>query len=112
MKVRKYKTRSTDTADFERQPDLEGIIVEQDVLLVDKKERPYMVIDTGQRLVRVFHSSALQEAFRLGTLGDSIRLEYQGRVKLAGAKSYKRFGVQVWTEEGEDDEETETPKAV
>lgn len=112
MKVRKYKTRSVDTVDFERHPDLEGTVVEQDVLVVDDKERPFIIIDTSQRLVRVFHSSALDEAFKLAAIGDSIRIEYQGRVKLAGAKTYKRFGVQVWTEEDDGQEETEAPKAV
>jgi len=113
MRRRIFKTRSLDTADFEREPDLEGVVVEMGSLEVDEEERPFMVIDTGQRLVRVFHSSALKEAFDCAEKGDNIHLEYRGKVKLQGGKSFKRIAVQVWNdgEEEDDNEESQTSKS-
>ena len=106
MTKRVYKVRSVDSADWDRDPELEGTIKEFGSLAVDDKERPFMVIDTGMRKVRVFDSKALEEAFEKGEPGDHIRLEYRGKVKVQGGKTFKRFNVQVWTEEeGEGDEE-------
>lgn len=105
--VRKFKVRSLDTHDFNVEPDIEGTIVELGVLDVKGDDRTFMVIDTGQRLRRVFHSTGLNEAFELGTPGDHIAIEFHGKVTITGGHTFNRFQVQVWEEEGTPDETKE-----
>lgn len=107
--VRKYKVRSLDTVDFNKTPELVGVIKEYGVVDVKGDERSFMTIDTGQRLVRVFHSTALNDAFELGEQGDHVRLVFHGKVSIQGGHTFNRFEVQVWTEEGTPDETQEEP---
>lgn len=106
--VRKYKVRTLDTADFNRDPDLEGVIAEYGSIDVKGDERAFVVIDTGQRKVRVFHSTALKDAFEQGEPGDHIRIEFRGKVKIEGGHTFNRFQVQVWTEEDDGEATQET----
>lgn len=108
MTKRVYKVRSLDTVDWNTNPDLEGLIVEYGSIEVKGEERAFMVIDTGQQKVRVFHSTALHEAFELGVQGDHIHIAFRGKVNIVGGHTFNRFQVQVWTlEEGDDEEKKE-----
>ena len=112
--VRTYKVRSIDTVDWNSTSDLEGVIEKYDVIDVKGKDRQVMIVDTGQRLVQVFHSKALDEGFQLGEPGDHIHMSFLGKVSISGGHTFNRFEIQVWTEEGtpDDQEETEVhPKA-
>lgn len=100
--VRRYKVKSIDAVDWEKTPLVEGKILNLEPMMVDDEERLTMIIDTGQTQVRVWQSKALDDAFTLGEVGDSIRIEFKGKVPLKGSKTFNRFSVAVWT--GEDDE--------
>ena len=102
--VRNYKVRSVDTIDWNTTPDLEGVIVKYDVIDVKGEDRAVMIVDTGQRLVQVFHSKALEEGFHLGTPGDHIHMAFLGKVSITGGHTFNRFEIQVWTEQGEPDD--------
>lgn len=96
MATRKYKHRSIDIWNEEETPVLEGVVLAFEQMKVDKDERDTMSIDTLDGIYRVWHSSALDEAFSLAGVGDGIRLVYRGKVALSGGKTYKRISVAVW----------------
>lgn len=107
-RVRKYKHRSVTAHDFNREPELEGVITKFDELEVDKEMRRYCVVDTGHTTPMVFESHALKEVFEQGEEGDHVHIVFHGKKKLSGKKSFNKFSVELWTEEEgeEDDEET------
>lgn len=109
--ARTYKVRSVDSIDWEKTPVLEGKVLSMESIKVGEEERDVMVIDTGSQKVRVFHSAALDEAFSMAELGDSIRLEFRGKVALKGGKTFNRFSVAVWTGEDVFDGKEAGPKA-
>lgn len=100
---RNYKVRSIDIWDEEAQPILTGVVVKFEEVEVDNEMRSTMLIDTGESIVRVWHSHALTEAFDLATPTDGIRIAFKGYAPLKGKKTFKRISVQVW--EGGDLEE-------
>jgi len=109
---RKYKHRSIDVHDFEHAPLLRGRVLRREPIQVDDEVRETLVIDTGVYMTRVFASAGLQEAFDVSTEGDCIEIRFLGRKALKGAKTFKRFSVQVWEgslEETEETTETKTP---
>ena len=94
--TRKYKHRSIDIWNEEEMPILEGVVLGFEDMEVDKEKRATMTIETLNGIFRVWHSSALEEGFKLGNKGDGIRLQYRGKVSLSGGKTYKRISVAVW----------------
>ena len=108
MVERKYKTRSIDTHDFLEDARLQGKIQVVEEIEVDEEKRMTMIIDTGDRLARIFKSKALEEAFDVAVKGDCISLHLLGIKPLKGAKTFKRFSVAVWEGDcGKPTEETQ-----
>lgn len=108
---RTYKSRTTDPHDWDRTPEVEGVVMDKDILIVDDEERAFLNIDTGESISQVFHTHALTDAFNCAEVGDHIHIQYRGKIKTKKkGHTFSRFAVQVWTE-GEDDEssEEETP---
>lgn len=99
MAEKQYKLRTTSTHDFEREPTLEGRIVNMEPIQVGAKFRHSMVIDTGEAMARVFQSKALEEIWTKGELGDMVRLTYGGKKPLSEGRSFSRFSVLLWTDD-------------
>ena len=95
---RKYKVRQASDHDFTAEPHLEGKIVQTGSLEIEGQKRPFLVVDTGTVLSRIYESKALEDAFRLAEIGDTLSITYTGEKDLGGGRTFKRFSVAVWSE--------------
>lgn len=98
-----YKTRSVRNADFDRWPIVKGRMVEKGVHKDDKRDAPFIVVDTGTSLVRIYESKDLEELFSVVEVGDGVRVEFLEMVALEGGRKFRRFDSSCWT--GEDPSE-------
>ncbi len=99
MAERQYKLRTISSHDFERDPVLEGRIVDMQPILVGDKSRQSIVIDTGDAMSRVFESKALEEIWGLGECGDMVKISFGGKKPLPEGRSFARFSVLLWSDE-------------
>lgn len=99
MTERRYKLRTVSSHDFERDPVLEGRIVDMDPIDVEGSERKSIIVDTGDAMARVFESKALEEIWVVGDLGDMVKLTFGGKKPLPGGHTFSRFSVVLWSDE-------------
>lgn len=99
MSEKRYKLRTVSSHDFERDPILEGRIVDMDPIDVEGSERRSIVVDSGDAMARVFESKALEEIWDLGELGDMVKLTFGGKKPLPGGHSFSRFSVVLWSDD-------------
>ena len=97
MSEQKFKTRSTRNANWDTMPVVEGVMTEKGAHKDDKRDAPFIVVDSGVSLIRIYESKDLEEVFNLARVGDHVRVEFLESVNLAGGKRFTRFDSSVWT---------------
>lgn len=97
MNPQKFKTRSTRNANWDTMPVVEGLMVERGVHKDEKRDAPFIVVDTTVSLVRIYESKDLEEVFGCVKPGDHVRIEFLESVTLPGGKRFTRFDSSVWT---------------
>jgi hypothetical protein len=99
MPERKYKVRSTVTADWVHITRVTGVVVKPPFTLKELPGRRLMEVDTGDSLVRVFDAFNLDDVFKGAKKGDHVDIEYIGTVptKKKG-RTVKRFNARLWSE--------------
>lgn len=98
MSERQYKVRTTDDVAWSDGLNVTGVVTDLGHLEIDGKRRPFVVVDTGGTLARVFHSEALDDVFKQAARGDSVSLTALPMVKTKAGRTYRPFSVQLWTE--------------
>ena len=97
MTDQKFKTRSTRNANWDTMPLVEGVMVEKGSHKDDKRDAPFIVVDSGVSLIRIYESKDLEEVFGCVKVGDHVRIEFLETVQLPGGKRFTRFDSSVWT---------------
>lgn|SRR5574341_289559 len=96
--MKQYKHRSRVDADWERSRVVEGVLVGIEKLPASAGERRFMVLDTGESLIRVYESKDLEECFAASEPGDHVRIEFLDKIDLDGGRTLNKFNASVWTE--------------
>ena len=91
MAEQKFKHRSIRNANWDTMPLVEGILVDRGTHKDDKRDAPYIVIDTTVSLVRIYESKDLEDVFKHVKPGDHVRVEFLESVNLPGGKRFTRF---------------------
>jgi hypothetical protein len=97
-----FKHKSTQDWKPGVQGHLLGVCVERGSLLVEGKQRPFVVIEAQDGFWRVYESAALDDVFTVIQPGDWTEIEFLGKVAVKGGKVFNRFKASVWSlESGE-----------
>ncbi|MCP4901012.1 MAG: hypothetical protein GY906_28925 [bacterium] len=92
-----FKTRSIRTAKWDVMPVVRGKVVEKGEHVDDKRPAPFIVVDTGVSLVRVYQSKDLDELFSVVEVGDSASIEFLEMVALEKGRRFRSFDASCWT---------------
>jgi len=99
--MRTYKHRTVDEMKWNPGDSVTGTITGFETIKVGKEDRESVIIDTGTILARVWRSDGLAEVFDQGKPGDHVNVEFREKKPLKGGHSFNVFGVQLWTEESD-----------
>lgn len=97
MSEQKFKHRSTRNANWDTMPLVEGVMTERGTHKDDKRDAPFIVVDTTVSLVRIYESKDLEDLFKVVKPGDRVRIEFLESVNLPGGKRFTRFDTSCWT---------------
>lgn len=96
MTEKRIKFQNRITANWEKLDVVTGRVLMVDVADIKGKKRRFMDVKTADGDVQVFESAALEEAFKIASIGDFVRFENLGTVETSNNRTFRQFRVQVW----------------
>jgi hypothetical protein len=94
-----YKYKSRVVANWDRIPKVEGRVVEKGSVKIENKDRAYLLVNTDEGEVQVFHSAGLDDLFTASSLGDFVSIEFLAMVTTKKDRRFRQFRASCWTEE-------------
>lgn len=95
---RLYKYKSRFTANWDRVPKVEGRVIDRGSLTIDKKDRPFLKVESSDGEVTVFQSAGLEDLFKAAAVGDFVSIEFLALVQTAKGRAFRQFRSSCWTD--------------
>ena len=95
---RQFKYRSRYTANWERIPKVEGVVLEKGRQKLKDRTASFLKVQAEDGEVTVFESAGLADLFKVAEIGDSVSIEYLGTVQTQAGRDFRQFRSAVWTE--------------
>jgi hypothetical protein len=84
------------SADWDRLPRLVGCIAGRGEMEVEGKTRPFLTVDAGHAIYRVWFNAGLSDVFADGVVGDYVDIVPLPKIPIKGGRTFRPFKVALF----------------